>query len=95
MSADKRENIENTTDPTCSGTVIVHWDAYLPDNETLIDGNGDDRLKDFVLEAIEEWTTLYLDPRKEGTRIRTLVLDESDVHVDDDNRGETPSEATL
>ena len=23
------ENIENTTDPTCSGTVIVHWDAYV------------------------------------------------------------------
>ena len=78
--------LQETIDPTCSGTVRVHWDAYVPDGESLIDGNGYDRLREMVCEAIEHWATMHLDPKREGTHIYAQVLHESDVDVDDDNR---------
>ena len=78
--------MQGKIDPACSGTVRVHWDAYLPDGETLIDGNGDDRLKEFVIEAISEWATLRFKPDDDGVHIFTQVLDEAEVDVDDDNR---------
>ena len=78
--------MQSTIDPTCSGTVRVHWDAYVPDGEALIDGNGDDRLTEMVCEAIEHWATLHLDPKREGTHIFVQVVDEGDVDLDDDNR---------
>ena len=86
MTFSNLNDMQNTIDPTCSGTARVHWDAYLPDGETLTDGNGDDRLREMVCEAVEGWSTLHLDPKKEGTHIFVQVFFEADVDVGDDNR---------
>ena len=81
------DDMQNATDPTCSGAVRVHWAAYLPDGYTLIDGNGDDLLREIIMDAIVGWSSLRIRDSDEDTHIFTQVFDVGEVWVDDDNRG--------